>query len=664
MFRDIKKAMQQLFADMVQGQIYLFITDLEKDKLWDTYLMSYSDPIIRQEHNCSCCRSFIKQYGNIVAIKNGEIVTIWDFEAPEEFTDTVAAMKQLVHSSTIRDIFISDVEKLGVDKNTQNIAADIESKTITWEHFHLKLPRLFVNRSLSSVEAVMGIARDNKNVFKRSLDEITLDAIQTVLELIAQNSLYRGEEFNTVIKEFLKHKKEYDKASNKDNYCWIKAQNNTTISRIKNTSIGTLLMDISEGKELDQAVAAFERMVAPMNYKRPTAVVTKRMVEDAEKTINELGYSESLGRRMATADDILITNLLFVDRDKKKTGAFEALKDDVLVNPRSFNKVEEVTIDKFVQDILPTVKSISVLFENNHLSNLVSVITAKDKDAPTLFKWNNPFSWSYTNAVTDSIKEQVKAAGGKVEGELRVSLSWFNYDDLDLHVKEPNGHIIWFREKVSHISGGNLDVDMNAGSGQTRKAVENIIWPNKNRMVEGRYKVMVNNFAKRESIDVGFAVEIEQNNEIYPFEHSKAVRDKETITVTEFEYTRKSGIRFLNSIKSNILSKDKWGLSTNKFQKVNMLMYSPNYWEGTIGNKHYFFILDGAKNDETPRGFFNEFLKEDLLKQKRVFEVLGGKLRVEPADKELSGLGFSSTQRNSLICKIEGKFERVIKINF
>jgi hypothetical protein len=35
------------------------------------------------------------------------------------------------------------------------------------------------------------------------------------------------------------------------------------------------------------AVAAFERMVAPTNYKRPTSLVTKEMVDKAKKTIEE-----------------------------------------------------------------------------------------------------------------------------------------------------------------------------------------------------------------------------------------------------------------------------------------------------------------------------------------------------------------------------------------
>lgn len=35
--------------------------------------------------------------------------------------------------------------------------------------------------------------------------------------------------------------------------------------------------------------------------------------------------------------------------------------------------------------------------------------------------------------MADSIREKVKAAGGSVEGQVRVSLSWETNADLDLH---------------------------------------------------------------------------------------------------------------------------------------------------------------------------------------------------------------------------------------
>lgn len=95
-------------------------------------------------------------------------------------------------------------------------------------------------------------------------------------------------------------------------------------------------------------------------------------------------------------------------------------------------------------------------------------------------------------------------------------------------------------------------------------------------------------------------------------------------------------------------------------------MFSPNYWDNQngIGNRHYFFMLKNCKNLDQPNGFFNEFLKEELMVNKRVFEVLGESFKVEQSDNQLSGIGFSSTKRNSLICKCTGSFNRTIKILF
>jgi hypothetical protein len=75
-------------------------------------------------------------------------------------------------------------------------------------------------------------------------------------------------------------------------------------------------------------------------------------------------------------------------------------------------------------------------------------------------------------------------------------------------------------------------------------------------------------------------------------------------------------------------------------------------------------MLTGCQNDTQPNGFFNEFLREDLLQHKRVFEALGAKMRVAPCDRQLSGLGFSSTKRNALVCKLQGHINRTVKVIF
>src|SRR5690606_21407108 len=91
------------------------------------------------------------------------------------------------------------------------------------------------------------------------------------------------------------------------------------------------------------------------------------------------------------------------------------------------------------------------------------------------------------------------------------------------------------------------------------------------------------------------------------------------------------------------------------FVKVNTLLLSPNYWDDqAAGNKHLFFILEGCANDEPARGIYNEFLRPELEKHRKVFEVLGNRTKCQPDGEQLSGLGFSFTQRNTATVRVKG----------
>jgi hypothetical protein len=251
----------------------------------------------------------------------------------------------------------------------------------------------------------------------------------------------------------------------------------------------------------------------------------------------------------------------------------------------------------------------------------------------------------------------VKAAGGNVTGEARFSLSWHNYDDLDLHLITPEGEI-YFRNK--RVGNGRLDVDMNAGTGTSREPVENITWPDVNNIKRGLYAVRVHNFRKRENVDFGFNVQIECQGQTWNISHPAAVSDDRTIDVATFTYERDQGItnfesRFGGDSGGSYAQREINGLYTGRFQKVTMALWSPNHWNSSIGNKHLFLILDNAVVDGNLRPFFNEYLKPELTEHRKVFEVLGSKVLVKPADTQLSGVGFSLTQKNQFVVRVDGK---------
>jgi hypothetical protein len=675
-FVEMRSKMLEHFAEMTKDSTELFEVSLDNDKLWDLYLESFppdKNKIFRErrEHDCSCCRHFIKSMGNVVTIKNNKIISLWDFdiEGDDTYEPSIKAMREYVHECAIRDVFYTKEKRIGTEYNRELVG----DKLHTWEHFYADIPKRFVLSGSTSKSEKQGQFRDTRNVFKRSLDEITEEAVSVVLELIAQGSLYRGEEHKGVLEKFAEYQTKYNQLTDeqKEIFAWEYASEaGMAIGRIRNHSIGTLLTDISDGIDLDRAVKSYEAIVAPANYKRPKAIFTKRMLEDAKKTISDLGYMDSLKRRYATLDDITVNNILFANRDSAKrisvADIFDEMATSVAVNPKKFNKVEEINIENFINNVLPTAQEIEVLFENRLASNMVSLIAPENKDSKTMFKWNNNFCWAYTGNVTDSMKERVKAAGGSVTGDLRFSIQW-NEDgndncDLDAHCITPlSGDEIYYGHKQS-VTHGELDVDIIHPDGKV--AVENITWANRNNMKDGVYRFYVHQFSG--SARNGFRAEIEFDGQIYSFDYSHPMRRKEKVAVAEV--TLKNGQFTIKPLlsKKNISSREVWGINTNQFIPVSVVMYSPNYWDeqNGIGNKHYFFMLKGCVNTETPNGFYNEFLNNELDKHKRVMEALGSKLAVTDADDQLSGIGFSSTKRNSIIVKVKGKTERTLKINF
>lgn len=683
-FKEFRDEFQKNFSILEMNASHLFEVDLGengKEELYNLYLDSFppeKNKIYRErrEFDCSACKHFLRAFGNVVFIVDNKIKTIWDFQVDDsKYQVVIDALDEFIRSKTVSNVFITTDKKIGVDVNHELA----EGYALTWYHLYLELPDKFVYDGPRSIDSVKSKLKSVRDVFERSLKELSAESVATVLDLISDNSLYKGAEWKKVLESFLTSKEIYDVIKDEDyidNWLWVESlKAGPVVGKIRNHSMGTLLTDITEGMDLEQAVRRYESIVAPTNYKRPKAIFTQKMLEDAKKTVEGLGLLDSLPRRFANADDVSINDILYSDKDSAKRiegSIFDEMAKDIPINPNQFKREEEISYKDFIANVLPRAKKIELFFENRLIPNLVSLIAPVNKNSPSILKWPNNHNWAYKDNIADSnMKELVKLAGGNVDGVMGFRLMWNDEEpdgnDLDAHCIEPGGNEIFYRNMKNHRTSGELDVDIIVPKSGV-PAVENITWTNKDRMEEGVYKFFVRNFSHCGG-RTGFKAQIEFDGQIFEFNYPKELKNKEDVHVADVTYSKANGfsIKINSAVDSTLTSKEVWGLTTNQFVPVTIICYSPNHWdeENSVGHKHVMFMVKDCVNSERPNGFYNEQLKRELEGEyKRVFEALGSRMAVQYVEDQLSGLGFSTTKHNSVLVKVTGQSERVLKVIF
>lgn len=729
-FHEFASSIEAKFNSLAKSD-RLFVVDLSRESIWESYLASFpkgTNEIFRERegHNCSSCKNFILNIGGVVSIKNGKVTSVWDVELPESEYKVVAnSLSALIKATKIKEVFYHFQNTAGIRSNLQLIK-DSTGKTIetlTWHHLFCQVPSKMVvpmNAKLSA-DTLNDKFRTNVQVLKRTLEEISYDAIDPVLELIADDNLARGQVVKPKIDEVLELKRKYDSISSelrKDSFLWENVD--SPVARFKNEIIGTILAKISEGEDFEACIKLYETAVSGANYQRPKAIVTEKQRKESLKKFESWGIEDSLHRRFAMVKDISPADVLYVDSSQvthmKNSLANILLKDAPISKKKvDYSKIAEVTIEEFISNIRPKASSIEVFLENRHVPRMVSLTTEKFENSPRIFAHDNPFCISYKGGFADAVLERVKAEGGCVDAPWSFMLGWDYTCDLDFHgveigkftrfkdSKPPFGKLIMVKTsnkslvgclemagfKVANLvypldadanwayyeeimfnhkksqSGGELDVDMNAGNERRTDAVENIFYKNKPKA--GRYELQVHNFSKRDSNGVGFTFRLSIDGNAKTYHYKKSLSQKETVTACIIEWDGENEkITIPDYMEENGATKEIWGLHTQKFHKVTAISKSPNHWgDQKVGHMHYLFFLEGCINDEPTRGFYNEFLATKYKEEKRVWELLGSKMLCESSDNQLSGIGFSSTNKDSLIVKVSGSsLNRQLKINF
>ena len=671
-FKPFADIINAKFMKMAEKPLYKANTPVES--IWEAYQAAFpteANKIFRERrvHECNTCNSFIKRLGAVVTIEGDKLDTIWNVKGlASPYKEVAATLHKIVSKSAISSVFLTDESLVGKEFNIEpSTAGDIK-----WEHFYATIPASFV---VPNVATLRGEIDTTVSVFKRALTEFSVETLELVSDLC--NTIYRGTEYKATVDHFLTLKKEYD-VSKQSLYIW---ENYTRYpTGFRTSAIGTLIQDLMADKDTVEAVNSYGAKVDPANFKRVTSVATPKQREEALKFIDDNGMRDSLPRRAAVLEDISTTNVLFVNNDAKmkmKDPLAELLATTSKPKAKVSATTQEIHIDDFLSTVLPHSSNIEALVENKHTANFVSLVAPQHPTAPNMLKWGNNFSWSYAGEMTDSsLTKRVEAAGGRTDGAFRFTHSWNelepNQSLMDLHVFMPGcvrpttgggpaviGRRVGWNCREDTASGGKQDVDYTSAAPKDYIPVENITFPTLSKMPDGVYTCKVHNWSFRNTGGKGRA-EIAFNGKKFEYVYP-STKNHQWVTVAEV--TLKNG-EFSIEHKLPLAAAtptSQWDVSTMSYQKVSTVMLSPNFWDGqTVGNKHFFFMLDGCKNPDPIRGFYNEFLSDSFRDHRKTFELLSSAMKCEPSDEQLSGLGFSSTQRNDLHVKVDGRPYKII----
>lgn len=277
-------------------------------------------------------------------------------------------------------------------------------------------------------------------------------------------------------------------------------------------------MEISQSKEIYQNV---KEVFVPKNEiytERPKRIFANDEIEDEQKKRKErYETKEKLHKKLVRKMSYTVACAMAVIVITQSAGigivedtvvmGEDAFKDDVIID-------EDLVEDNIVMDEDLQEDDIAVN------GDLQEDDVVEDEDLQE------------ENVVGDLIKDNVIAAGGSVDADLRFTIQWNdnikNADDLDAYCIEPGGVMLFFGSPIS--VAGIMELDVTEPGEEI--AIENIVYKDKSQMADGVYTLFVHCYTDNAG-ENGFKAQIEMDNEVYTFEYVGELKEGDMVNIAE-----------------------------------------------------------------------------------------------------------------------------------
>lgn len=457
----------QAFLQRVSGRFVfnsagrpVFMTDAAED-LWTLYIESFPEGAERQHHTCNACRHFIQRYGALVTIDaDGKTLPVmWELtDAYGPYMQGVARLMHRVGEAKVTGVFLHASSVLG------------HPVTGEWQHLHATNPKVFYSPTQSAGQAMAEKREDFKNV-KRALAEFTPATVQTAMQLLTSEALYRAEKVIGPARWLgdLHAAIATKQGAARDNAIWLAiATAPAGYAHPRSSMIGTLLEDIAAGMTFDQVSKRFAAKMNPTAYQRTTAAPRAGQIDAAERAVEALGIAPAFARCYATEAEIATAGVLWQPSEVRQAaapaapaaaGVFDHLKPAPAAAPVMDIPPKTITWEKFAREALPGAAKIE--YRVPLVGPFCALTAAVDPEAPPILQWDEPerrntASWSFPNPPARA-EEWSLEAGSLVPVQIIVNTP-NQWHDAERYAQHGKGVILMLEgaKDTRDVPGGGL----------------------------------------------------------------------------------------------------------------------------------------------------------------------------------------------------------------